>query len=88
MAPIVLCTVPAAPERPLPARCAGSGVSGEPVGVGTGLLAFLDQGVRLLGGALNGSLRQKRVEGPYTDDWRSSGVALRASDRDFTTRDV
>ena len=91
MAPIVLCTVPAAPERPLPARCAGSGVSGEPVGVGTGtgLLAFLDQGVRLLGGALNGSLRQKRVEGRYTNDWRSSGRRTpRASDRDFTTRDV
>ena len=46
--------------------------------MGTGLLAFLDQGVRLLGGALNGSLRQKRVEGRYTDDWRSSGIALRA----------
>ena len=47
--------------------------------MGTGLLAFLGQGVRLLGGALNGSLRQKRVEGHYTNDWRSSGVALRAS---------
>ena len=50
--------------------------------MGTGLLAFLDQGVRLLGGTLNGSLRQKRVEGPYTDDWRSSGVALRASQKE------
>ena len=47
--------------------------------MGTGLLAFLDQGVRLLGGALNGPLRQKRVEGRYTNNWRSSGVALRAS---------
>ena len=76
------------PERALPARCAGSGISGEPVGVGTGLLPFLVQGVRLLGSALKGSLRQKRVEGRYTNDWRSSGVALRASDRGVTLRDV
>ena len=55
--------------------------------MGTGLLAFLDQGVRLLGGALNGSLRQKRVEGHYTNDWRSSGRRTpRASDRDVTLR--
>ena len=56
--------------------------------MGTGLLAFLDQGVRLLGGALKGSLRQKRVEGHYTNNWRSSGVALRASDKDNTLRIV
>ena len=52
------------PTGQLSARCNGSVVCGEPAGVGTGLLAFPDHGVGLLGGALNGSLRQKRVEGP------------------------